>query len=210
MYFLIIAQLETVSKGGNKAVAVRRDHLLVTKKTPNHPNNQKEKGISVISRVVSPWESGDGRRGWSGEAGHPRPRWAEASAAGPPLAGGGRWLPAGGPRPGGAMSWQGPENLRRGQRQHLLSLKGFLEQACGLPRRRSPLPPRVTRNKQPAAVLVCKACASIFPLLMYVNSQASASWPPGWTKPGGLSQNTVQTSERRSKMEMNFELLTIF
>lgn len=30
--FLIITQLETMSKGGNKAVTVHRDHLLVTKK----------------------------------------------------------------------------------------------------------------------------------------------------------------------------------
>lgn len=29
--FLIITQLETVSKGGNKAVTVHRDHLLITK-----------------------------------------------------------------------------------------------------------------------------------------------------------------------------------
>lgn len=29
--FLIITQLETISKGGNKAATVHRDHLLVTK-----------------------------------------------------------------------------------------------------------------------------------------------------------------------------------
>lgn len=144
-----------------------------------------------------------GRQGTPGRAGQrPLPQgvpWQEEAVAA------GRW----------AEAWRshvlaGTREPPAGPATALGPAEGLLGAGLRAPSLPLPLAPRVARNKQPAAVLVCKACASMFPLLMCVNSQASASWPPGWTKPGGLSQNTVRTSERRSKMEMGFELLTIF